>query len=66
MDCFLPLVMHPLGLFEGIMGRLEDWKERLLWKGVGEARLGRHDDRGLWASRGHAGGGETGHRNGQH
>lgn len=50
MDCFLPLVMHPLGLFEGIMGRLEDWKGRLRWKGVGEARLGRHDDRGLWAS----------------
>lgn len=45
--CFHLLVIHPLDLFEGVMRCLGDGKERLLWEGVQEACLGRHDDRGL-------------------
>lgn len=46
-DCFLPLVIDALDLFEGIMRSLEDSKERLLWEGLWEGYLGRRDDRGL-------------------
>lgn len=45
--CFHLLAIHPLDLFEGVMRCLGDGKEKLLWEGVQEACLGRHDDRGL-------------------